>query len=89
MGFHELARVIPVIREHFYYSNASTIKPEMAETFEGGVKAAHWVPEDVFQRLNAVSLYDGHVKVYPSEAAAVADLGRAWKELANPEAVVQ
>lgn len=84
MGFHELAKVIPAISRHHYFCNASLMDPANVAAFEGGVKAAHWVPEDVFQQLNAVPLYDGHIKVYPTEAAAVRDLQRAWAEVTGP-----
>jgi hypothetical protein len=80
MGHHELAKVIPALRDYWYFSNADKLDPAMVAALP--LPGCHWLPGDVFERLSPEALWDNNVKVYLGEAAAMADLSRAWTEVA-------
>lgn len=82
-GYHELARVIPAVAAAVLFVNADRASDDWREKLpnlaHGG--APHWIPGDVFARLTGEAIYQGYSKVYPDEAAAVADLRTAWAEV--------
>lgn len=82
-GYHELAKVFPAIDAARLFVDATKAAESIGRTLPHLAMngAAHWVPSDVFARLNGASIHGGATKVYPTDAEALADLARVWQEV--------